>query len=192
MNRRSGIESRKRILDAAMVIFSRHGYSKASIREIAKVAGISVGGVYLYFKNKEELYQSFIKNGMDNVRQKTEMIAESTKSPTRTLCDFLEIYLDIGINHKEFILVHIRELGFTFALEQKRQFFKNQIRLVEKIIDRGIQTGEFRKCNVKEAAKIIMGTLRGVMLSMALDKDVNVTSEGLNDLILNGLLRNRQ
>ncbi|MDH5768086.1 MAG: TetR/AcrR family transcriptional regulator [Nitrospirota bacterium] len=190
MNRRSGIESKKRILDAAMVVFSRQGYAKANIREIAKVAGISVGGVYLYFKNKEELYLSFIKDGMNDMMRKTEMIVESHRSPIRALYDFLKVHINSAIKHRELILVHVRELGFTFALEHKRQYMRNQLRLVEKIIDRGIRTGEFRRCNVKEVAKIIMGTVRSVMLSMAMDKDVIVTTKGLHDLILNGLLRN--
>jgi len=190
MNRRSGIESRKRILDAAMAVFSRQGYANASIREIAKTAGISVGGLYLYFRNKEELYLSFIRDGMNDMMRKTEVIVESRKSPTRTLYDFLKVHIDSAIKHRELILVHIRELGFTFALEHKRQYMRTQLRMVEKIINRGIQTGEFRKCNVKETARIIMGTVRGVMLSMAMDKDVIVTTKGLHDLILNGLLRN--
>lgn len=189
MNRRSGIESRKRILDAAMQVFSSQGFAKANIREIAKVAGISVGGLYLYFKNKEELYLSFIKDGMNDMMQKTEIIVESHKSPTRTLYDFLKVHIDSAIKHRELILVHIRELGFTFALEHKRQYMRSQRRLVEKIIDKGIRTGEFRRCNAKETAKIIMGTLRGIILSMAMDKDVIVTARRLTELLLNGLLR---
>ncbi|MBM4140867.1 MAG: TetR/AcrR family transcriptional regulator [Nitrospira sp.] len=189
MNRRSGIESRKRILDAAMQVFSRQGFAKANIREIAKVAGISVGGLYLYFKNKEELYLSFIKDGMNDMMQKTEIIVESHQSPTRTLYDFLKVHIDSAIKHRELILVHIRELGFTFALEHKRQYMRNQRKLVEKIIDKGIRTGEFRRCNMKETARIIMGTVRGVMLSMAMDKDVIVTARRLTELLLNGLLR---
>jgi Fe-S cluster assembly ATPase SufC len=129
---------------------------------------------------------------MDDMMQKTEMIVKSTKSPTRTLCDFIKMYLESAIKHKGLMSVHIRELGFTFALEHKRRFLRSQRKLVERIIDRGISTGEFRRCNVKEAAKIIMGTLRGIILSMALDEDVIVTSKGLYELILNGLLRNKQ
>jgi AcrR family transcriptional regulator len=60
MNRRSAIKSRKNILDAALTIFSDYGYRGASMRKIAGHAGISVGGLYLYFKSKEELSISMI------------------------------------------------------------------------------------------------------------------------------------
>ena len=189
MNRRSGIESKKRIIDAAMGVFSRHGYTKANIREIAKTAGISVGGVYLYFKNKEELYKSLINDRMLDFGSKIEMVAEQTKSATVALSNFLRLYIENAVKHKEMILLHIREHGFTFGMDEKMQFFRKQRSLIEKIILSGIRTGEFRRCNAKEMAKIIMGSLRGILLSMALDDDVIVTPKGLNEFVLNGLLR---
>ena len=188
MNRRSGIESRKRIIDAAMSVFSGHGYAKANIREIAKTAGISVGGVYLYFRNKEELYKSLIDDRMRDMGSKIEIIAGRAESATEALSDFLKLHLENALEHKEFILLHIREHGFSFGIDKKRAFFKQQTKLIENIIIKGIYSGEFRKCNAKDIAKIIMGSLRGVILSMALDDDVIITPKMLNKFIFNGLL----
>ena len=50
MNRRSGEDSKRIILDAALKVFSEYGYEGANMRMIAKKAHISVGGLYLYFK----------------------------------------------------------------------------------------------------------------------------------------------
>jgi AcrR family transcriptional regulator len=189
MNRRSGIESRKRIIDAAMSVFSRHGYAKANIREIAKTAGISVGGVYLYFKNKEELYKSLIDDRMRDMGSKLEIIAGRAESATEALSNFLKLHLENALKHKEFILLHIREHGFSFGIDKKRAFFRQQTKLIENIIIKGIHSGEFRKCNAKDMAKIIMGSLRGIILSMALDGDVIIIPKMLNEFIFNGLLR---
>ncbi|OGW43362.1 MAG: hypothetical protein A2Y66_06050 [Nitrospirae bacterium RBG_13_41_22] len=189
MNRRSGIESKKRIIKAAMDVFSKRGYAKASIREIAKVAGISVGGVYLYFKNKEELYKSLIDDRMRDMGSKIEIIAGRTESATKALSDFLKLHLENALKHKEFILLHIREHGFAFGVAEKKKFFTKQRELVEQILQKGIQSGEFRKCNAKDMAKIIMGSLRGIILSMALDDGVTITPKMLNEFIFNGLLR---
>ena len=189
MNKRSGIESRKRIIDAAMDVFSRKGYAKASIREIAKTAGISVGGVYLYFKNKEELYKSLINEGMRDFGGKIETITKQAESATEALPNFLKLHLENALKHKEFILLHIREHGFSFGIDKKRAFFRQQTKLIENIIIKGIHSGEFRKCNAKDMAKIIMGSLRGIILSMVLDDDVIITPKMLNEFIFNGLLR---
>jgi AcrR family transcriptional regulator len=188
MNKRSGIESKQKIMKAAMDVFSRKGYAKASIREIARTAGISVGGVYLYFRNKEELYRSLINERMLDIGSKTETIAGKTQSASEALSHFLSLHVENALKHKEFILLHIREHGFTFGAKEKKNFFRKQRELVERLIQRGIRTGEFRKCNADDMAKVIMGSLRGVILSMALDDDVHITPQMMNEFIFNGLL----
>jgi AcrR family transcriptional regulator len=188
MNKRSGIESKEKIMKAAMDVFSRKGYAKANIREIARTAGISVGGVYLYFRNKEELYRSLINERMLDIGSKTETIAGKTQSASEALSHFLGLHLENALKHKEFILLHIREHGFTFGVQEKKNFFRKQRELLERLIQRGIRTGEFRKCNAADMAKVIMGSLRGVILSMALDDDVHITPQMMNEFIFNGLL----
>jgi AcrR family transcriptional regulator len=187
MNKRSGIESKQKIMKAAMDVFSRKGYAKANIREIARTAGISVGGVYLYFRNKEELYRSLINERMLDIGSQTETIAGKTQSASEALSHFLGLHLENALKHKEFILLHIREHGFTFGVQEKKNFFRKQRELVERLIQRGIRTGEFRKCNASDMAKVIMGSLRGVILSMALDDDVHITPQMMHEFIFNGL-----
>jgi AcrR family transcriptional regulator len=187
MNKRSGIESKQKIMKAAMDVFSRKGYAKANMREIAQTAGISIGGIYLYFRNKEELYRSLISERMLDIGSKTEMIAGETLSASGALSHFLCVHMENAFKHKEFILLHIREHGFTFGIQEKRKFFKKQRELIEQIIQKGIRTGEFRKCNADDMAKVIMGSLRGVILSMALDGDVHLAPATLNDFILYGI-----
>jgi len=188
MNKRSGIESKKKIIDAAMAVFSAKGYAKANIREIAKAAGISVGGVYLYFRNKEELYKSLINKWMQDIGSRLEVTVGSAGSAAEALSNFLKLYLENALKHKEFILLHIREHGFAFGVHEKRQFFRKQRALIENIIQRGIQSGEFRRCNADHMAKMIMGSLRGIILSMALDDDVHITPKMLNEFIFKGLM----
>lgn len=53
-------EVRKKIIDEALKEFSKCGYTKASIRNIVKNAGTSVGNFYKYFESKEDLYEKII------------------------------------------------------------------------------------------------------------------------------------
>ena len=55
----------RQILDSAMVEFDEKGYSDASVRAIAERADTSVGNVYRYFRNKEELYVSCLMPVLD-------------------------------------------------------------------------------------------------------------------------------
>ena len=188
MNKRSGIESRKKIIDAAMYVFSRQDFMKATIREIAKYAGISIGGVYLYFKNKEELYKSLINERMRDIDSQLRITAQDAGSATEALSDFLTLHLENALKHKEFILLHVREHGFAFGMEEKKKFFKRQKKIIEQIILKGISTGEFRNCDAKKMADILMGSLRGIILSIALDNNVYITQKMLKEFIFQGLL----
>ena len=55
---------RKRILDAATDEFATYGFENTSIQQIAKRAEISVGSVYKYFENKEELFAMVVKENL--------------------------------------------------------------------------------------------------------------------------------
>ena len=188
MNKRSGIESRKRIIDAAMEVFSAKGYATANIREIAKSAGISVGGVYLYFKNKEELYKNLISEERKDLSSMIGMTSGHARTASEALSAFIKANIDYALKHKEFILLHFREHGFMFGLEERKQFFRQQIRHLEGIIRKGVLSGEFRKCNTRETAKIIMGSLRGIILSVTLDEGVSISPAVLSSFLLNSLL----
>ncbi|MCK4689198.1 MAG: TetR/AcrR family transcriptional regulator, partial [Candidatus Marinimicrobia bacterium] len=52
----SGEERKKRIIDAAIKIFSEKGFQGTKTKEIAKAAGISEAMVFKYFKNKKFIY----------------------------------------------------------------------------------------------------------------------------------------
>lgn len=189
VNRRSGIKTKANILDAAMQVFSTRGYAGASIRAIAKAAGISIGGVYLYFKNKEELYLDLIQSRIEEQDHTIKESIASAGSSTEALNVFLSLHLEFGVKNRELILINIREHGFGFGLEIKRKFLRSQTRLLVNILTEGTNGREFRKFNTEEVARTIMATLRGIVHSMVMEGKSIVSEKGLVDLILKGLVR---
>jgi len=189
MNIRSGIETKKKIVEAAGEIFSSKGYAAANMREIAQAAGTSVGGVYLYFKNKEELYKSLISEKRNSLGGMIETSSAQARTAAEALSAFVKLYLDYALKHKEFILLHIREHGFAFGLKEKKRFFRRQVDHLEKIIKKGILSGEFRECNSRDLSKIIVGSLRGIIISIAMDEGGSVSPGTLCTFFLNSLLK---
>ena len=102
---------------------------------------------------------------------------------------FLSLHLQYGIKNKELILINIREYGFAFGSEIKRKFSRSQIELLMNVLSEGITDRVFRECNTEEAARIIMATLRGIVLSKVLEGESVITEKGLGDLIISGLLK---
>lgn len=63
-------ETRKRIVEHARILFNRHGFSEVSIDELMAEVGLTRGGFYNHFRNKEELYADAVASFL-NGRGKT-------------------------------------------------------------------------------------------------------------------------
>jgi AcrR family transcriptional regulator len=62
-------ESRRRIVDAALALFARHGYAATTVRMIAEEAGAAQGLLYNYFDGKQALLQAIFEQGMRDVEE---------------------------------------------------------------------------------------------------------------------------
>lgn len=81
----NGYERRKhkkieQVFDAAFQLFSRHGYQKVSVNEIAQQAGVSPATIYNYFGTKDQLYMEMIKDWTDKQLEVYERILDSARS----------------------------------------------------------------------------------------------------------------
>lgn len=59
----------QKIIDAAYEVFARHGYKKASMKDIAEAAGISKSVLFKYFSTKENLYTYIFRLASDSIRE---------------------------------------------------------------------------------------------------------------------------
>jgi AcrR family transcriptional regulator len=189
MNSRSAAETKINILEAAQAVFTEHGYAKASMRTIARVAGTSVGALYLYFRNKEELYLTLMLDRMKQLNDRTEEALFNIDDPKEAIGVFISLSIDFARKNRGMIIIQGRELGFSFGIDLKREFLSERRELIAGIIRKGMGTGVFRGCDADEAAKIIFNMLRGFVVSIAIDEEALFAPEAYVDLVLNGLLR---
>jgi AcrR family transcriptional regulator len=189
MNRRSAEESKKKILSAALRVFSNYGYRGDCMRLIAKQAGMSVGGVYLYFKSKEDLCITMMKERMDDLSGELDRAIDMYR-PEDAIASYIRVQLEYAKRHKELILTYGKDQGFSFGVDLKREFAKKQRNMIHKIISKGIETRVFAKCNIEEAARIIIGIIRGFVLSIVVDPENLFTIDECNKFVIAGLKNN--
>src|SRR3979411_687124 len=67
------------VLETALAVFARHGFSKTSIEDIAIAAGISRQGIYLHFKNKDEIFSASIQKRLDDGLQAANRILDDNR-----------------------------------------------------------------------------------------------------------------
>lgn len=87
--------TRNRIVECARILFNRHGFSEVSIDTIMAEAGLTRGGFYNHFRNKEELYAEAVASFL-NGRGKTwrdEAGVDPANGGPQTVRDMIESYL---------------------------------------------------------------------------------------------------
>ncbi|HEY6008059.1 MAG TPA: TetR/AcrR family transcriptional regulator [Geobacteraceae bacterium] len=188
MNKRSGDETKQNILAATRQVFSEHGYDVANMRTIAQTAGVSVGGLYLYFRSKEELYLTLMAEWMEELDSVTNEALLSLHDPREEIAAFIRINLEFALSRKEMILIRGRELGHASGNDLKRRFFRHRRAIIEAIIARGIEAGVFRVCDVEGVSKVIFNIIRGFITSMIIDEEALFAPQACTELVLNGLM----
>lgn len=90
---------RKLILDAAHKLFAEEGYHSVSMRRIAKLIGYSPTTIYLYFKNKGEVFNCLLDSIFQEHLAATQRILEKGLEPQATLRALLLDYVEMGLSN---------------------------------------------------------------------------------------------
>src|SRR5688572_33032921 len=82
----TGGDKRDAILRAATKVFAQHGYFQSQVADVAKVAGVAAGTVYLYFKGKDDLLVSIFERSMREVLAEGRAAIDGTAEIGRASC----------------------------------------------------------------------------------------------------------
>ncbi len=86
-------ERRKTILDAGLSVFSSQGFSAAKLEDVALKAGVAKGTIYLYFRDKEELFEHIVKSAVEPILDQLQVMTAIPDIPTNTLlANIFEIF----------------------------------------------------------------------------------------------------
>ncbi len=111
------------ILRSAEILFARDGYHQTSIEQIADMSEVSVGTVYFYFKNKEDMLVQLLDNIGFKMR---EMLGAEFKKERVSMQDFKNsgrvFFEDICLEHQESVTIFLREsVGQSTHVEKHRK-----------------------------------------------------------------------
>lgn len=188
--RRTGDESRQRILAAASDVFAERGFEKASVREVAGRAGISVGGIYLYFRTKEELYTGLMRIQMEEFLGRVEKLR--AEPPLTAIKKLIDLYMEIAVTRTRMLSAGIKEYDLEFKRPVREAFFRKQHGIISDILKQGIRDGSFRSMDCGAVALMVLVTLRGAILGY-LTGDIRRPKDygrSLYELFLKGIRSN--
>jgi len=140
-------EKRDRILQAAERVFTRFGYKKATMQEIAAEAGISKGSIYMFFKSKEELFRTLVRR---NVRRGWELIEKAAESESNPREKIRAAMLAKLIYAQK--LVSVKEVSERL-FEEVRSFIEKELKWLEEreaeLLERTLIEGQRRRIFVR-------------------------------------------
>ena len=121
---------REQIKGIGLKLFIDNGYSKTTMDEIVQAVGISKGGMYHHFSNKEEIFLELLKDGNEYRKNLVvEYMRENSQSRNEKI---VEMLLDKILDKNQY-----KDLYTVFLMEiQSNEKFK---RLFKKIYDEGIE-----------------------------------------------------
>jgi AcrR family transcriptional regulator len=101
--RRQGVETRAKLLDAAVPALAENGYHATRVDDIVRLAGVSHGTFYLYFTNKEDLFRTLAERCADEADALAESLgvveggAAGVATLRAWLAEFLAFYRRYGV-----------------------------------------------------------------------------------------------
>jgi AcrR family transcriptional regulator len=93
---------REEILTAAYKVFVEKGLTSATVDDIAAVAELSKGTIYLYFHSKEDLYLSVMNRGLDIMLEMFEKATSTGDDPMQTIWNLSDAYNAFFDQHRDY------------------------------------------------------------------------------------------
>jgi len=150
------------ILDAALAEFTEKGFETARMEDIAKRAGLSKAGVYLYFESKEALLKALIEAKMTPIaEQASALAAAGAANPKAALSAFARVVVSRAADPK-IIAVPRLVLSLSGQFPEIADHYRRHVveiarAALEALIAAGVARGDFRAVDPKVAARAFIG-----------------------------------
>jgi AcrR family transcriptional regulator len=163
----------KQIQEAAKLLFFKKGYQGSTIEEIAKLAELSKGTIYLYFKNKDDLYVSLMLSGIERFHLRLidfekQVSLGKFKNSLEFIMGFYEVHLEhYRDNSGGLRIFQTFQLGNLFLLLSKEDYGRisaggqENFAISRRIISRAIEMGIIPKVKPVQLCDIIWSIFLG-------------------------------
>jgi AcrR family transcriptional regulator len=186
---------RRRILDAAEAIFSARGYYEASITEIAIRAGLAAGTIYLYFRDKADLYGSVIVEKMNEVVSRVEAASRSDASAKISLRAAVQALFAYHESNRQFfeLFLHQQQMAGSplngSHWKEMEELKRRNLSSIERCVVRGQQNGELKPGDARLYAVAFLGITLQMIRQRIREQnkgDISASVDFVADCFLNG------
>jgi len=188
-------DKKQDILNAALKVFARYGFKKATVADVAKEVSMTKSNLYFYVPGKRELYDQSIRNALQTWRDSVAAaIAEKDNAIEKFMVMAVKSYEYLA-NDEQLRAILIRDPGiFTLSPAEDRFYEINQgaMRLIRDILLEGIREGHFIEVDVDQTTEFLFSVYIMFLIKTYI-KSEGVSAFGMykqgTSLVLRGLCR---
>lgn len=176
-------DKRKReILEKSLDVFIEEGYEDTTFQKIAERCGITRTILYLYFKNKREIFTFSIKLFLEKLENAIRSIAANEELPQAEKLAEIATLIMVQCSHNSRLLMvvidylgHIRATGGNPDESVKRRTIRMR-HIIAGVVVRGQRSGEFRACSVKVVDDLIFSLVESAIFRLSVLGRVDITA----------------
>ena len=188
-------DKRDAILRAATRVFAQNGFHQSQVADVARVAGVAAGTVYLYFRSKDDLLVSIFERTMSDVIAEGRRALDGATDPVERLRLIARLHLERLGRDRHLAVVFQVELrqSVKFMERFSATFLQDYLTLIRQTIADGQHSGAFRKTvSAGTATKIFFGALDEMATNWVLSQRkyaLAAEADAVVDLFINGVGR---
>ena len=162
-------QKRKYILETARTVFIEKGFKNVTMKDIVEACDISRGGLYLYFNSTKELFMEVLRMEASEA----DDVFSNNIPEDATAADILALFLKEQkkelLRKKNNLTMATYEFYFSENIPRKDNILKKQfdsaVKIINKLIEAGVENGEFYCEDPLGTARNIMFVLEGLKIS---------------------------
>lgn len=176
------------VIMTAIKLFNLRGFANVSMNDIVRETGVSKGGVYWHFKNKDEVIQAVLDHFLNAQLEAINAMMCATGTASEKLRRMFQFSGSDDLpSPLEFYALAARDEAL---LKRMSAYFHDYRQQIAAVIKQGIEEGEFAPCDVEAVATTVVSFLEGTIIVGVAVLDRNAFSSHLNnaiEFILRGL-----
>lgn len=181
------------ILEAAICLFARRGYSETDTQLLADKLGVGKGTLYRYFPSKEALFLAAADRVMQNLRAHIDAAIADSTDPLDRITVAIRAFLEFFADHPEGVELLIQERA-QFKDRKKPTYFEHREANIERwraLYRSLIAEGRVRPIPVERITDVISDLLYGTIFTNYFAgprKSVADQADDIIDVVFNGIL----
>ncbi|AMC11604.1 hypothetical protein Lupro_10155 [Lutibacter profundi] len=178
--------TREKIITVANKLFSRFGFHKTSMDEIAKISRKAKGSLYYHFASKEDLFKEVVSKEIINIKNQLSILVQNKQlSASEKIKSYFIVRMDVmhnASNYHETIKADFFE-HFDFIDDLRTELDVWEKENIKKIIEQGIKTKEFEiKGDINALLDVYIMVLKGLEIPFFIQGKYKKYSPYFDDL----------